>query len=204
MKPLKNLLPVLVTLLIALGAGYGMWQLGGAPATVKDGASVQTGEVTIGGPFALIDQNGKPVTDADFRGKLMLVYFGFTYCPDICPTDLSVMSRAMGMLGDAPGKAIVPVFITIDPERDTPAQLKSILSNFHPAIVGLTGERPAIDAAVKAYRVYAQKVQREDLNDYTMDHSAFMYLMDGQGRYLTHFRHNTEPSEIVTTIRKYL
>src|SRR3954470_5482929 len=129
----------------------------------------------IGGPFALTDQNGRPRTDADFRGRLMLVYFGFTYCPDICPTDLQQMGLALDRLGAA-GDMVQPVFITLDPERDTPEHLKEYMPLFHPRFVGLTGDAEAIQAAARAYRVYYKKVELENKSDYTVDHSAFVYL----------------------------
>src|SRR3954469_23392300 len=112
----------------------------------------------IGGPFALTDQNGTRRTDADFRGKLMLVYFGFTYCPDVCPTDLLQMALAVDQLGPA-GEMVQPVFITVDPERDTPEHLKHYMPLFHPRFVGLTGDAIAIQAAARAYRVYYKKVE---------------------------------------------
>ena len=139
------------------------------------------GASTIGGPFALVDQNGKPVTEADFLGKPAIVFFGYTHCPDVCPTTLSDMGQMLGALGkDEPVSAL---FITIDPERDTPAVLKDYLSSFDPRIVGLTGTPAAIASAERAYRVYAKKVPTPD-GDYTMDHTAVVYLMDRQGRFV--------------------
>ena len=192
---MKKLIPLLLALVIGVIAAYAVWEM----STPQQ----QQGEVTIGGPFSLINQDGKPVTEATYKGKLMLVYFGFTYCPDICPTDVSIMSQAMKQLGTDAAK-IVPLFITIDPERDTVQQMKSYLSNFNPPVEGLTGDRKAIDAVIKEYKVYAQKVPRKDVNDYTMDHSAYMYLMDGNGKYLTHFKHGTAPAEIANEIRGHL
>lgn len=192
---MKKLIPLFVTAIIGTIAAYGMWEL-----TSNTHPQTDLGEVTIGGDFSLTDQNGKTVTNQDFKGKLMLVYFGFTYCPDICPTDLSIMAQAMQKLGSDASK-VAPIFITVDPERDTVAQLKSYLSNFKAPIVGLTGDtKPAI----KEYKVYAQKVQRTDLNDYTMDHSAFMYLMGRDGKYITHFAHDSAPDTIAATIKEHL
>ena len=193
---MKKLIPLIAALVIGAIAAYAMWEM----TALK---TEETGEVLIGGPFALVNQDGKPVTDADYKGKLMLVYFGFTYCPDICPTDLSVMAQAMGQLGSDAAK-VSPIFITVDPERDTVKQMKNYLSNFKPPIEGLTGDRKAIDAVLKAYRVYALKVPRKDVNDYTMDHSAYMYLMSRDGKYLTHFTHGTPPAQIANEIRRYL
>src|ERR687889_279470 len=124
----------------------------------------------IGGPFALTDQEGRPRTDADFRGKLMLVYFGFTYCPDVCPTDLQEIGLALDKLGPA-GEAVQPLFITLDPERDTQQHLADYVPLFHPGLLGLTGEASAIREAARAYKVYSAKVPTEG-GDYTVDHSA--------------------------------
>jgi cytochrome oxidase Cu insertion factor (SCO1/SenC/PrrC family) len=157
----------------------------------------------IGGPFALTDQNGTRRTDADFRGKLMLVYFGFTYCPDVCPTDLLQMALAVDQLGEA-GELVQPVFITVDPERDTPEHLKQYMALFHPRFVGLSGEAPAIAAAARAYRVFYKKVEWSDRSGYTVDHSAFIYLMGRDGEYLGFFPPGASAERLVETIRPLL
>jgi len=157
----------------------------------------------IGGPFALTDQNGVRRTDADFRGKLMLVYFGFTYCPDICPTDLQQMALAVDQLGPA-GGTVQPVFITVDPARDTVEHLKDYMALFHPRFVGLTGDAAAIRQAARAYRVYYEKVEREDKSDYTLDHSVFIYLIDRDGRYLGFFPPGTSAERLAETMRSHL
>jgi cytochrome oxidase Cu insertion factor (SCO1/SenC/PrrC family) len=157
----------------------------------------------IGGPFALTDQNGTRRTDADFRGKLMLVYFGFTYCPDVCPTDLLQMALAVDQLGQA-GEMVQPVFITVDPERDTAGHLKQYMPLFHRRFVGLTGDAMAIQAAARAYRVYYKKVEWADRSDYTVDHSAFIYLMGRDGEYLGFFPPGASAERLVETIRPRL
>jgi cytochrome oxidase Cu insertion factor (SCO1/SenC/PrrC family) len=157
----------------------------------------------IGGPFTLTDQDGKPRTEADFRGRLTLVYFGFTYCPDVCPTDLLQIALAMEQLGPA-GEMVQPVFITVDPERDTPEHLKEYLSAFHPRFAGLTGDAVAVQAAARAYRVYYQKAAFGDGPDYTVDHSAFMYLMGRDGRYLGFFPPGTPAERLTEVIRSRL
>jgi protein SCO1/2 len=157
----------------------------------------------IGGAFALTDQNGAPRTAADFRGKLMLVYFGFTYCPDVCPTDLLQIARAVDQLGQA-GEMVQPVFITVDPERDTPEHLKQYMPLFHPRFIGLTGDAIAIRAAARAYRVYYNKVEWEDRSDYTVDHSAFIYLMGRDGEYLGFFPPGTSAEQLTEIIRPRL
>jgi cytochrome oxidase Cu insertion factor (SCO1/SenC/PrrC family) len=154
----------------------------------------------IGGPFALTDQDRQPRTDADFRGKLMLVYFGFTYCPDICPTDLQQIGLAVDRLGPG-GEMVQPVFITLDPERDTAEHLKEYLPLFHPRFVGLTGNAAAIQEAARAYRVYFKKVEFENKSDYTVDHSAFIYLMDRDGEYLGFFPPGTPADILVGTLK---
>jgi protein SCO1/2 len=135
----------------------------------------------IGGPFALIDQDGRQVTDADFKGSPTLMFFGYTHCPDVCPTTLFDISQLFAKFG--PDKAVKALFVTVDPERDTPSVMKDYVSNFDKRIVGLTGDRPAIDAALKAYRVYSKKVPGTD-GDYSMDHSAIVYLMDENMRFV--------------------
>jgi cytochrome oxidase Cu insertion factor (SCO1/SenC/PrrC family) len=157
----------------------------------------------IGGAFALTDQNGARRTDADFRGKLMLVYFGFTYCPDICPTDLQQMGLALDRLGPA-GEMVQPLFVTLDPERDTAEHLKDYMPLFHPRFLGLTGDAAAIEAAARAYRVYYKKVERDDKTDYTVDHSAFIYLMGRDGEYLGFFPPGTSAERLADAMRPSL
>jgi cytochrome oxidase Cu insertion factor (SCO1/SenC/PrrC family) len=157
----------------------------------------------IGGPFVLIDQNGKRRTDADFRGKLMLVYFGFTYCPDVCPTDLLQIGLAVDQLGQA-GKMVQPIFITVDPERDTTDHLKQYMAMFHPRFIGLTGGASAIREAARAYRAYYKKVKWKDGSDYTVDHSAFIYLMGRDGEYLGFFPPGASAEQLAEIIRARL
>jgi cytochrome oxidase Cu insertion factor (SCO1/SenC/PrrC family) len=153
----------------------------------------------IGGPFALTDQNGTRRTDADFRGKIMLVYFGFTYCPDICPTDLQQMGLAVDRLGAA-GEQVQPIFISVDPERDTPEHLKDYMPMFHPRFIGLTGDAAAIKDAARAYRVYYAKVELEK-SDYTVDHSAFIYMLGRNGEYLGFFPPGTSADILAGGLR---
>ncbi len=156
----------------------------------------------IGGPFALIDQNGARRTDADFRGQFMLIYFGFTYCPDVCPTDLQQMGMALDQLGPA-GDAVQPIFITVDPERDTPQHLKDYVAMFHARFVGLTGDASAINEAASAYRTYYAKVDFGK-SDYTVDHSAFIYLMGRNGEYLGFFPPGTSAELLAGTLRPFV
>jgi protein SCO1 len=156
----------------------------------------------IGGPFNLIDQNGKPIADADMKGRPFLVFFGYTHCPDVCPTtlfDVSEVMRALGKDADRTGA----LFITVDPERDTPVVMKDYLSSFDPHLRGATGARAAIDAAEKAYRVYAKKVPTEN-GEYNMDHTALVYLMDKQGRFVAPFSLKRRPEDAAADLRRYL
>jgi len=157
----------------------------------------------IGGPFALIDHTGKPRTDAEFRGKLMLVYFGFTFCPDVCPTDLMAIGQAIDKLGDA-GEAVQPLFVTVDPERDTPPHLADYVPFFHPRLIGLTGDAAQIRDAARAYRVYYAKVAVGDAAAYTVDHSAFIYLMDRDGKYLGFFPPGTPADRMAAVIKAHV
>ncbi|HEX7790150.1 MAG TPA: SCO family protein [Afipia sp.] len=158
----------------------------------------------IGGAFTLKDQTGKTRTDADFRGQLMLVYFGFTYCPDICPTDLQAITLAMDQLGTDAAK-VQPLFVTLDPERDTSELLAQYVSLFHPRLIGLTGSQSDVARAADAYRVYYKRVKTGDKpDDYTVDHSAFIYLVDSDGKYLGFFPPGTDAPRLVEMIRPHL
>jgi protein SCO1/2 len=157
--------------------------------------------VQIGGPFHLIDQNGKPVSDQDFRGRPFLVFFGFTHCPDVCPTTLFDISEVMKSLGPDADR-IGAVFITVDPERDTAAALKDYLSSFDPRVRGLTGDAAALAAVAKEYRVYYKKVPL-DGGEYTMDHTAIVYLMDKEGHFVSPFSLKRKPEESAAELRKY-
>jgi protein SCO1 len=165
---------------------------------------ITSGQALIGGPFELVGKDGKTVTDKDFRGRYMLVFFGFTHCPDICPAELQVMSAALDDLGDKADQ-VVPVFITVDPERDTPELVTAYVENFGPNFVGLTGSLEAVDKAAKAYRVTYQKFQEEGAGDnYSVDHSALVYLMGPDGKFVTHFPYGTSPEKMAETLRRYL
>ncbi|MDZ4367039.1 MAG: SCO family protein [Afipia sp.] len=158
----------------------------------------------IGGAFTLKDQTGKTRTDADFRGQLMLVYFGFTFCPDICPTDLQQIGLAMEQLGDD-AKNVQPLFITLDPERDTVEHLAQYVPLFHPRLLGLTGSLKDVSQAADAYKVYHKRVSTGSKpDDYTVDHSAFIYLIDRDGKYLGFFPPGTDAAKMVGMIRPHV
>lgn len=166
--------------------------------------SETAGKALVGGPFRLVDHTGKPVTDADYRGRFMLVYFGYTYCPDVCPAGLQVISAALDKLG-AKADRIVPLFITLDPERDTQAQMAEYVKSFNPRIVGLGGKPEEIAAVAKSYRVYWKKiVDEKSPKDYTLDHTSIIYLMDPQGAFVRHFTHQTNVDQLVAELGKSL
>jgi protein SCO1/2 len=189
----------------ALAIGVGVWagdQWFRPQAPGEDGRG--SGAAAIGGGFELVDQNGQLRTDSDFRGKLMLIYFGYAFCPDACPTALQAMTVAINRLGPA-GEGVVPIFITVDPERDTPQQLKRYAENFHPRLVALTGTAEQVAAAATAYRVYYAKQKDPNVTGgYLMDHTSIIYLMGRDGRYLSHFTHATSPEAMAAEIEKRL
>lgn len=154
----------------------------------------------IGGDFTLTDQSGGTVTNASWPGKFRLVYFGFTYCPAICPTELQKIAGVMKSLG-ADAAQIQPIFITVDPERDTPEILKSYVALFDDRLAGLTGTRAQIDAVLKSWHVYAAKVQDPGASDYTMDHSSFTYLTDPDGTLLALYKTADRIPDIAADIR---
>ena len=159
----------------------------------------------IGGPFALVDHDGKTVTERDFAGRSMLIYFGFTYCPDVCPNTLTVMGEALERLGDK-AAAVVPVLITIDPERDTPEQLKEYVRHFHPRLVALTGSPEQVADVARKYRVYYAKVRPEGAGEqeYLMDHTSIIYLMGPDGQFRTHFSHGVDVDSMVRRLKDHL
>lgn len=195
----SSLLLIPVLFAFALTAGYFIWRASdNLPAL---GGNVETGTAQIGGPFTLVDQNGSRRSSADFRGRFMLIYFGYSYCPDVCPTTLSLMSDALDKLG-ASSDAVVPIFITIDPERDSPARLKAYLASFGPRFVGLTGDLEAIKKVAALYRVYLKKEPLKGGN-YAMDHSSVIYLMGRDGKFVG-FWDDTSigPDKLAAALRK--
>jgi cytochrome oxidase Cu insertion factor (SCO1/SenC/PrrC family) len=174
-----------------------------APAGPRVGVQLPPG-VTMGGRFSLVNQDGRTVTPADFRGQLMVGYFGFTFCPDVCPTELGAIAAAMDMLSPEQQARTTPVFFTIDPERDTPAQMKSYVGNFHPRMVGLTGTPEQVAETARLFRVYYAKVNRPEMSEYLMDHSSFIYLIGDDGMLRALLRPQTSPEEIAAAIRALL
>lgn len=195
------LLVILGGFLLGALIGLGAMILG---TDVQKNRVVTSGTALIGGPFELVGKDGKTVTDQDFRGRYMLVFFGFTHCPDICPAELQVMSTALDDLGPDADK-VVPIFITLDPERDTPEAVNAYVENFGPEFVGLSGSPEAIAKAAKAYRVVYKKFQDESMgDDYSIDHTALVYLMGPDGKFVTHIPYGTSPEKMAETLRRYL
>jgi cytochrome oxidase Cu insertion factor (SCO1/SenC/PrrC family) len=170
------------------------------------GSSQSDSGPSVGGPFTLVNHKGETVTEQDFRGKYMLLYFGYTYCPDVCPTALSDMASALDMLGEEKAAKITPVFISVDPARDTPDHLAEYVPFFHPRTVGLTGTEEQIKAVAREYRVYYRKndPQGSDPQDYLVDHTSIIYLVGPDGKLVTHFSHGTDPQAMAERIGKLL
>jgi protein SCO1/2 len=185
------------SLVLSLGAAWLLWRAAEAPP-----AAGSAQDVVIGGPFTLTDQDGHRRSDTDFRGRWMLVYFGYTYCPDVCPTTLAMISRALAKLGSKAG-AVAPVFITVDPERDTPAVLKTYLAAFGPGFVGLTGTPGEIAKVAKAWRVYYARHPLPG-GPYAVDHSSAIYLIDPQGRFVKVYDPGVSPDSLAADLRSQL
>ncbi len=181
---------------------FGLVALGLATLWTFGPTADQTRVSSVGGPFVLTSADGQRVSSASFEGAPTLVFFGFTNCPDICPTKLLEISEVLRATGDRAAK-VRALFISVDPARDTPDMLKGYLASFDPRIVGLTGTQEEIDAVVKAYRAYAKKVPTS-AGDYTMDHTAIVYLMDRKGRFVGAFNTDRPPQEGAQELLRHL
>lgn len=168
-------------------AGYFIWQ-------------ARQGKVEIGGAYTLVDQTGATVTNETYAGTWQIVFFGYTFCPDVCPTTLSTVTAAIDQLGPL-AERVTPIFITVDPARDTVAQMALYHENFHPRFAMLTGTDAQVAAAAQAFRVYYAKADGDDPSYYLMDHSTITYLLDPKGNYVTHFGHDATPEKIAETLR---
>lgn len=192
---------ILLAVALALVAALWFFRPDAGPQGNLTGASV-------GGPFSLVDETGAPVTNETFDGKWRLMYFGFTYCPDICPTDTATMAAALKLFEakhPAEAKKLQPIFVTVDPERDTPAIVGEFTDAFHPRILGLTGSRAQVDAALKTFRVYAAKVPGAVPDAYTYDHLAIFYLMDPKGRPVEFLASSTAtPEQVAAMLERFL
>jgi protein SCO1/2 len=182
----------------AIAAGA-LWMLNERAA--ERSAAVQSkGEALVGGPFSLVDHNGRRRSDADFRGRYMLVFFGFTHCPDVCPTTLALITEALKKLGPR-AEEIVPIFVSVDPARDTPEAMKQYLKSFDPRFVGLTGTEDDVAKTANAYRVFVNKHAHES-GGYAVDHSSVIYLMDKGGRFLANYALEQGPDAIAEDLKK--
>ena len=185
-----------IAVVIAITAGRFMMVDGGKP---------QASAINIGGPFTLTDHTGKRVTQKDFEGQYMLIYFGYTFCPDVCPTSLSIMADALDMLSPEQLAKVTPVFISVDSDRDTPEVMASYVPHFHEKLVGLGGSKAEIKAVAKAYKAYFAKVNEDDPDgNYTMDHSSITYLMGPDGAYVAHFNHGTDAAVMAARLKEIL
>jgi protein SCO1/2 len=179
---------------LAVGLLAMTWAMGGLKNVAAPAA--------IGGPFQLIDQAGESVTDQSLKGRPTLIFFGFTHCPDVCPTSLFEISEVLRAMGKDADR-VNAYFVSVDPERDTAAAMKDYLSSFDPHLKGLTGDPQAVAKVLSAYRVYARKVPLKD-GDYTMDHTALIYLMDREGRFVSPFNMKRSPEQAASELKRYL
>ncbi|HWA91361.1 MAG TPA: SCO family protein [Rhizomicrobium sp.] len=187
-------------LAVAAILGGLLWHAGDRVAQL--GATTQSGTALVGGPFKLIDQDGHARSDADYRGRYLLIYFGYSFCPDVCPTTLALMGNALDRLGPKRTR-IVPMFVTVDPERDTPQVLKPYMKSFGPDFVGLTGDRAHIKQVAREYHVYIAKHPLPGGN-YAMDHSGVIYLMGPDGKFVTYYEDTLGPDGIAGDLKRRL
>lgn len=201
-KLLLLLVGIVVLAFVIAVAGYDYF----AGTSKKSTGTASSGGPTVGGPFTLVGQDGKTVTDKDFAGKYMMIYFGYTYCPDVCPTALSDMATALDTIDPAKAAKVEPIFISVDPARDTPEHLAEYVSYFHPRLVGLTGSEQQVKEAARAYRVFYRLGQPEsdDPLDYLVDHTSIIYLVGPDGQLVTHFSHGTTPEAMAERLGKLL
>ena len=199
----KLILSIAAGLVIGLAAALAVFPEARQRLLPSSGSEV-SGKALVGGPFTLVDDTGKRVTDKDYRGRYMLVFFGFTSCPDICPAGLQLISAALDKLGPKADR-VTPIFISVDPERDTPQKLAEYVKSFNPRLVGLTGTPDEIAAVTKAYKVYFQKVpNNERPADYGMDHTSIIYLMDPNGEFVAHFTPSTTVDDMTAKLDKLI
>lgn len=165
--------------------------------------AVMFGNAPIGGPFVLTDHQARRRSLDDFQGKIVVLYFGYTFCPDVCPTDLAAIANMMDALG-ASGERVQPLFVTLDPERDTVEQLALFVPHFHPRLIGLTGTPEQIQSVAERYRLYFRKVEARDKSYYLLEHSAYIYLLDEHGKYAGSFPPGTPPQRLISVVQEFL
>lgn len=197
---MNNKLLILIAVVIAIGAYYAQKASHTITASQEQAEVRSTGTAAIGGEFSLIDQNGNGFTHENLKGHYSLVFFGFANCPDMCPTALTNITQAMESLPEGVANRIAPIFITIDPKRDTPEALKAYAANFHPRLIALSGTREQTTQAAGAFKVYHQ-VADPSVEDYMVNHSGFIYVMDEKGNYVRHFSHTTAPENMAEALR---
>jgi cytochrome oxidase Cu insertion factor (SCO1/SenC/PrrC family) len=201
---MSDKLPRFRTLFIALVLLCVALALGVASLTYKPSTISGLGSALVGGPFTMVNQAGETVTEKSFAGHYMLIFFGFTYCPDVCPTELQVMTEALNQLGPEANK-VIPIFVTVDPARDTPEVVNTYVANFHTRMVGLTGTPQQVADIAKAYRVYYQKVENlKNPQNYSMDHTSIIYLIGPDGTFQKHFSYETDPAKLALGIKEIL
>ncbi len=200
------LLPVLATI-VCVGIGIAVFVGTGGPGRDRAPTAQEAGRALIGGPFELVDHNGNTVTEADFAGRPMLIYFGFTYCPDVCPMSLQIMRAALDQLEPDARAEFQPILISVDPERDTPEVLAQYVTFevFPEGLTGLTGTPEQVRRAADAYRVYYRRTEQDSsMADYLVDHLSVIYFMDRQGRFVEVFPHATSPVQIARRLQRFL
>lgn len=192
----------LAVVIVATVVGVRLMTPTGLQRSAPDPVTAASGKVAFGGPFTLVDHTGRTVTERDFLGKYTLVFFGFTYCPDVCPTTLQDVATILDRLGPF-AERVQPLFITIDPERDSPAVMASYAQTFHPRIVGLTGTPEQVREAAKAYKVFYRKAD-DGRGGYLMEHTAVLFLMDPEGRHLEILPREMPPSKMAELVRRHV
>lgn len=203
-RPVLFVLGVVACALVAFAAVKGVRLIQDKPQQAGGGIIINAAGGDVGGPFTLVNHDGETVTDADFRGRYMLIFFGFSFCPDVCPTELQAMGRALDRLDPETAEKIVPLFISVDPARDTPEELAKYVKAFHPRMIGLTGSRAQIDAAVQEFRAYYKLGQPSEpgAKDYLVDHTSFQYLVGPDGELAAILRAGAGPEEIADALRR--
>jgi cytochrome oxidase Cu insertion factor (SCO1/SenC/PrrC family) len=198
----KRVLIVVLAISVVLVAEWVWLTAGRQPVPGAAGPVITAQGHAPGGSFTLTDHRGHAVTDATFRGKYLVVVFGYTHCPDVCPTTLSAVAAALDLLGPR-AKDVQPIFVSVDPDRDTPEVLADYVAAFHPRLIGLTGTPAQVRAVTRDYRVYVSKVDTGD-DDYPVDHSAYLYLIGPDGKVLTYLKHDASPQTIADTVERLM
>lgn len=210
--PIRRVYFYLLLAIVIVAAGVGLRAFtdqqsspGNGVASVSTKDSKASGAAAIGGAFTMVNQDGAAVSEKTYLGKHVLIFFGYTFCPDVCPTTLSTFSTVLDLLGEDADK-VQPIFVSVDPERDTAEHLKSYLEHFHKSFAGLTGSVEQVEHIKKVFRIYAAKTgeDKNDPEDYLMDHSSVSYLMGPDGKFLTFFTYGVEPEVIATKLKEFL